>query len=336
MQRTLRAGWFGVDLFFALSGFLITGILIESRAASNYFGAFYMRRVLRIFPLYYSFLLVWFVAVPFFVAARGWNVEAIGAHRQAWYWLYVANWLPLFGDGPGALGHLWSLAVEEQFYLVWPLVVWLVPGRRLGKLCIALIVTAPLLRAVMVALQLPPLAIYELTPARVDSLAFGALVAVALRDERWLAIAARVWRVGLALALVALALFALYLRGLPNDSPLTQILGYSLLACAASAAVAGTVVRSATGSPAGILETKTLRTFGKYSYALYVLHHPIYSSLLGRLTVFRGGALLQSRATYVLLVMFCLGFSFLLALLSWSLLERPFLALKNRFIPKLR
>lgn len=236
------------------------------------------------------------MAVRFFVAARGWNVEAIGVDRQAWYWLYVANWIPLFGDGPGALGHLWSLAVEEQFYLVWPLVVWLVPGRRLGKLCIAIIVIAPLLRGVMVAFHLPPLAIYELTPTRADSLAFGALVAVALRDERWLEIAARVWRVVLVLALAGMAVIVAYSRGLPNDSPLTQILGFSLLACAASAAVAGTVIRSAAVSSVGILESKTLRIFGKYSYALYVLHHPIYSSLLGRLTVFRGGALLQSRS----------------------------------------
>jgi peptidoglycan/LPS O-acetylase OafA/YrhL len=336
VQRTLRAGWFGVDLFFALSGFLITGILIESREASNYFGVFYMRRLLRIFPLYYSFLLLWFVGVRFFVASRGWNIEAVGVDRQFSYWLYVANWLPLFGDGPGALGHLWSLAVEEQFYLVWPLVVWFVPGRRLGKLCIALIAAAPLLRWLMVAFHLPALAVYELTPARVDSLAFGALVSVALRDERWLGIAARVWRVVLALALVGLAVIVVYLRGLPNDPPVTQVLGYSLLACAASATVAGTVIRIATVSAVGILETKTLRIFGKYSYALYVLHHPIYSSLLGRLTVFRGGALLQSRSTYVLVMIFCFGLSFLLALLSWNVLEKPFLRLKHRFIPKSR
>ena len=120
-----RAGWCGVDLFFVLSGFLITGILYDAKGSRFFFRNFYMRRCLRIFPLYYGVLAVFFVIVPF-VLPLGRNYELF-LKDQAWYWSYLTNIKIAIEGWPKfyALAHFWSLAVEEQFYFVWPFVVFL-------------------------------------------------------------------------------------------------------------------------------------------------------------------------------------------------------------------
>ena len=128
-------GWMGVDLFFVLSGFLITGILLETRETSNYFTGFYARRVLRIFPLYYL------VLTAVIVGGSLLNVPKITATlpvpQDRWlYFCYLMNWVGLWRGhfGANSIGHFWSLAVEEQFYLVWPLIVWMVRPRTVRGL----------------------------------------------------------------------------------------------------------------------------------------------------------------------------------------------------------
>src|ERR1035437_5812327 len=135
MKLMLSYGWVGVDLFFALSGFLITGILLDTRKANNYFSAFYARRVLRIFPLYYSVLIVILGAAA--VWSHRPHVLPLVADQKLSF-LYLTNWLVLWkGEwGPNIVGHFWSLAVEEQFYLIWPLCVWLLISQRLAKVAV--------------------------------------------------------------------------------------------------------------------------------------------------------------------------------------------------------
>jgi peptidoglycan/LPS O-acetylase OafA/YrhL len=141
------AGWVGVQLFFVLSGFLITGILLETRDRAGYFRSFYLRRTLRIFPLYYAL-----VAVTVFVVAPL-STDAVWAsqvyERQWAYWLYVSNWVSPFGHGISGFSHLWSLAVEEQFYLVWPLMVWWLGARGLTRLAILMMLAGQSLFAVL-------------------------------------------------------------------------------------------------------------------------------------------------------------------------------------------
>ena len=158
-------GWSGVDLFFVLSGYLITGILLDTKDSSSYFRTFYARRSLRIFPLYFSF-----VAAVLLLAQ--WRVHGF------WYLTYLSNWQPGHGVNDGYLSHLWSLAIEEQFYLIWPAVVWFVPPGRLKWICIALAVTAAGLRPFAGSQDQ---AAYRLTPCRMDSLALGAFVAIGMR-----------------------------------------------------------------------------------------------------------------------------------------------------------
>ncbi len=127
LRMPFQTGWAGVQLFFVLSGFLITGILLDTRRAENFWSSFYARRALRIFPVYYLLLAVTYAIAP---------------HRhQVFYWLYLAN-LRQLAAGPAveSLGHCWSLSVEEQFYLVWPFAVRLLDERGLVRLCAAIVV----------------------------------------------------------------------------------------------------------------------------------------------------------------------------------------------------
>ena len=175
--------WTGVDLFFVLSGFLITGILLDTRGNERYFTNFYARRTLRIFPLYYLVLFLAFVVLPKFPA-----VHAVLAGRSIdlppqWpYWLYLTNFsIADRGWVHGWVDVAWSLAIEEQFYLVWPLVIWLCPPRLVVWLCTAIFVAEVFARSCARASDMPVLPIYVVTWFRLDGLVIGALLAVALR-----------------------------------------------------------------------------------------------------------------------------------------------------------
>jgi len=155
LTEYLHQGWMGVDLFFVLSGFLITGILLDTREASNYFTGFYARRVLRIFPLYYVVLTTVIIAGCLLNSP---DVTAtLPLPKDRWlYYCYMTNWLGLWKAhlGPGYanyLAHFWSLAVEEQFYLTWPLIVWVIRPRMLPWVAGTLAVLAALTRLAWVA-----------------------------------------------------------------------------------------------------------------------------------------------------------------------------------------
>jgi len=185
MKVMFSFGWVGVDLFFALSGFLITGILLDTRKVNNYFSAFYARRVLRIFPLYYSVLIV-ILAASAALRHRPHDLPLVA--DQKLYFLYLTNWLVLWKGqwGPNILGHFWSLAVEEQFYLIWPLCVWLLNSKRLAKVTVGASVIALLVRIFWVAHTGISPAIAIATVTRMDTLLCGALAAILFRQAQTL------------------------------------------------------------------------------------------------------------------------------------------------------
>ena len=174
----LPFGWIGVILFFVLSGFLITGILLDAKGcpAFTYFTVFYARRSLRIFPIYYVTLLVVFALA----LAFAWPCSDF-----PYYLIYVQNfiidWTGTPQRFPAFMDHTWSLAVEEQFYFCWPLLVFLLPRRGLVLACTGFLVAAPLFRAWIMSAFPHSLYYYTLLPAQVDSLAIGALLAVLVR-----------------------------------------------------------------------------------------------------------------------------------------------------------
>ena len=197
VERTIvgvtKYGLLGVDLFFVLSGFLITGILYEARNKPHYFRNFYMRRLLRIFPLYYGVLALVFFVAPLIPLFEGPTLDSL-LDRQAWAWLYGIN-IYLAGHGEWSfsyLNHFWSLAVEEHFYLFWPLVVFLLARhpRTLITVCLTISFGAMLARVIGILMGLNWWTTVVLTPFKLDGLALGAFLAVIARQPGgldWLA-----------------------------------------------------------------------------------------------------------------------------------------------------
>ena len=334
-----NVGWAGVDLFFVLSGFLITGILYDSRDDPHYYRVFYARRTVRIFPLYYGFLVLFYGIVPFTLGLlhrSQYSPIYDTTITKLFAWTYSLNWLiGLKGMHAASVSiqHFWSLAIEEQFYLAWPFLVLTLPRRRLMGLCSGLVGLAFVLRVVLLRLQLPDAA-YTWTFSRTDALAIGAMLALAARDPQdWKAIVKWASRLILPALLGIVALTALLdLRPEFMDQQfLLSSLKYTLLAIFFGGCLA-LAVCSGKGSPVNrSLTSPFLGFFGKYSYGLYVFHQPlmILFGKIGihtdRLTGILGNKLLAVLAVNGL----AFAFSIAIALASWNLYEKHWLKLKD-------
>ena len=322
----VEAGWIGVQLFFVLSGFLITGILLDDRDRPRAIRAFYIRRFLRIFPLYYALLLLYFVIVPPFVPVlQRPFAEAI------WYWLYLSNgsWFA-YGILPG-LGHVWSLAVEEQFYVVWPWVAVRARPATLARICVGVVVGSLAARGVLHALRFPDLWLYSATLCRADALAMGALVALALRSDTWRPRLTRALRPVGFLSGVALAVLTAITHGMNRNNPLIQIWGYSLIGVGSAVLVA----LAARPDTPRWQRNATLRFFGKFSYGIYLVHPPL-KHIVHHFHGAKLDAMMEVRPilTDVAFIGAISVATIGVALLTWITLERPALRLKERLAPR--
>ena len=318
----IHHGWLGVQIFFTLSGFLITNILYESLGTEHFFRDFYIRRVLRIFPLYYFVLLVLLCLTPVF---------ALNWHGKAWAWfLYLQFTLQTspYLSRHISIVHLWSLAIEEQFYLCWPLIVYFIKDRN------RLVLTAALLSLVALALRcyiVYPHASYSvrfLLPTEMDSLLIGGIGTLLLRTRL------RPQLLSLGKYLFALSLVPLLSRlytngGLNYEADrFVDSVGFTLFATASLGLLLWTL--SPDTIAAQLFSNRILRFFGKYSYGLYILH---YFLMALRLPLYHVVWRLTHQHTLALLIpgIVMIGGSLVLALFSFHLLERPFLRLKDRF-----
>jgi peptidoglycan/LPS O-acetylase OafA/YrhL len=335
------AGWAGVDLFFVLSGFLITRILLNSNGERHFFRNFYARRILRIFPLYYAMLGLFFVVGPVVAWASGWIPRSVEepyrdiVNDQAWYWSYLVNFRIAFHGWPefGALAHFWTLAIEEQFYLAWPLFVFYLGGRNLLRLCVFLIVASLAIR-LQLMWQGEILGAYVLTPARLDALALGGVLAVIANKAGGL----QPWRrlAGLVggMSAIALGAIAIWRRGLWSGDTVTGTVGLTLLACFFGTLVVLSVTAPRRDLLSRLLRSEALMTLGRYSYGLYVFHHPI-ALVMGRVVQIHDLPLvLGSRLpTFVLYTLLGGGLSLAVSALSWHSIEKYFRRLKYKFQP---
>lgn len=323
-----QLGWVGVDLFFVISGFLITGILLDTRDDPDYFRNFYARRVLRIFPLYYVYVAAVFLIVPLHEPGSYLQTAFVrSSGSPLWYLLYLGN-VPeaMTGhDTPFLVGVLWSLAIEEQFYLLFPLLVALLDRRRLVRLLVAVLAIAPIVRLItMLAFPHNERMQYLATPARVDVIAVGCLVAVLTREPaRWVSVR----RVGVANALAIVAFVAAFVAGgLDRTSAFGRVLGYSIVAGAFGLLVLWTVLHRG-GAPVAALRARPLMHLGKLCYGLYLLHRP------AQVVVDAGMEKLPPamRPAASLVVLTKIGVAVALASLSWRFFEQPILRFKTRF-----
>lgn len=341
----LAMGWIGVQLFFVLSGFLITRVLLADRAATQgvgaYLGRFYTRRVLRIFPIYYAYLLLLsgaMLLVPQLAKLR---------EHLAPAFLYVYN---LYGaieypQHSRMLVHLWSLSVEEQFYLLWPLAIALISARRQRSLAIALIVAAPILRWAVAywwplggLLNAPASqAIYSLTTSHLDAFAWGALL-------NFIRYRPRLWHLAAVIGVALIAGFAVNgigsgLRfsgtprltlGWPLFMPLGGqfIWGYSLINFGSFVLLA-LVLRDE--RMRRFFSWRPLAFIGLRSYSVYLVHLPILALMIPGM-VWLQARLGDAPGALIFQVPYACA-SILVATATYRWIELPFLRLRNRYRP---
>jgi peptidoglycan/LPS O-acetylase OafA/YrhL len=314
-------GWIGVDLFFVVSGFLITTILLRLRDCGGSCWAFWGRRGLRILPLAMLYLLALFV-----LAGLGDPLKML-PHFEAWAWyvFYFGNiHIALYGWQPLAVMILWSLAIEEQFYLVWPVLVRACSRSRVLWLSGILMVMAPMMRAIMLwAADYP--ATYVFTLCRLDALAAGAVVAVIFGHPTWQAEAARLCkRLAPFASVVMLITFLVpFSPSLPETRPwFFSVFGYSWLA--GSFAVLLGASLNAHGLWGAILKSPVLTFLGKRCYGLYLWHVLIAGFVTAELQPFQLG--------FHVHMLLWVGALLIVASGSWMLYEEPILRLKQ-FLP---
>lgn len=310
LEGLFANGWMGVDLFFVLSGFLITGILVDTKHSEGYLKNFYARRCLRIWPLYYSLLVFMFIVVPFVHPSEA---QTVFAERSSPWWaypLFLQNFLiPVPTRATGPLGVTWSLAIEEQFYLIWPWVVRYCSRTQLRRIAIAVMCVSPVLRLVLTFAHVN---LYSNLFCRLDGLMAGALLALLVRSDHVVPsrYVSRAWIVFLVAAPLAFVTEAMHARWIV----------FSLTALAAAALVYLALYARQAGLQSALTNRFMVYT-GTISYGLYLLHK-IPFDMAQSLRLDRHPLL----AVPILLVA-CYG----VAALSWNLLERPFLRLKRHF-----
>jgi peptidoglycan/LPS O-acetylase OafA/YrhL len=329
-------GSYGVDLFFILSGFLITGILYDAHNKPHYFRNFYIRRLLRIFPLYYGVLALLFFVAPLLPLLRGPTLDFL-VDRQAWAWLYAVNiYIANHGEWSFSyLDHFWSLAIEEHFYLLWPLVVFLM-ARRPRTLIAASLATAlcaMLARLTGSLMGLSWWTTYVLTPFRLDGLALGAFLAVTARQLGGLdrLVRALPWLVPVIGALLAFTFAWTRLvsrEGLELVLPLRAALILVLLACL----LVWALIAPERSASSRFFRSRFMVFLGTYSYGLYVYHHFVSYYLSSNHTDLELARWIGSHGAAVALQA-TLGASASLAVayLSYEFFEKRFLKLKRPF-----
>jgi peptidoglycan/LPS O-acetylase OafA/YrhL len=325
-------GWSGVDLFFVLSGFLITGKLLDTADNKDYFPHFFRNRILRIFPLYYLTLILFFSAVFLIATKEHW--EALRFYREHWlsFFTFTQNWSLIFFGSPGDkyLTHFWSLAAEEQFYIVWPFVIYFIRNKK--KLFTILLTCIPLIIVVRsyIYIQYPSHAeaphYYCNSFCRMDSFIFGALISIAGRTG--LRITLKIVRILFltSLVLIGIGILASGSAGLSN--PFFATIGYSLIGIFYAFLLYISIQPKTFLSK--LFTAPFLRFCGKISYGLYIFHVPVRLILGSRLYNWMQ-AIFPRNPTLVLFISlsFCLLMTFVISIISFNYFESYFLRLKK-------
>jgi peptidoglycan/LPS O-acetylase OafA/YrhL len=337
LKILISMGWCGVDLFFVLSGFLITGILYNSTPSCNYFRVFYARRILRIFPLYYLILFFFLFLVPLVSWSElqrvNWFLSGHGS--TVWYWLFLANIPDIAINRNDLLGPVWSLSVEEQYYLVWPLIVYYCRGNLLLTGFILLLGNFCLRVILYVVCDYSAASVFAFTLTHLDGLALGGILRIAYIHGKKCARAMNLFSALLPLLFCLFAGVSLFCGFRPHgESVITYHWLMVLLGWALSSLLFGSLlVRCLTGAGlvARVSSASFLRNVGRYSYAMYLLHMPIFVVVHGAVNrfMFPGGASTIAGA----LIIFAVSGAgtYLISRLSWLILEGPLNDLKRAF-----
>lgn len=323
LRQILSNGWSGVDLFFVLSGFLIAGILIDNRHTANYFKVFYIRRVNRIFPLYYLFLAI-FIGLQQFGPRTGWFSEGIFANAFpiAPYFVHLQNFsMAIRGTfGNEFLAMTWSLAIEEHFYLFLPL---LIRRSKANRLPITFLFFIGLTLGLRAALGSGSYTGFVVTPWRLDALFLGSLLAVIVRSDEvmnWL----KARLVGIQIAFVFLFVFVLYSTFTEELGSLDHLFVFGLF----YTLLIFLTLMEKESRLARFFRNPALINIGLIAYGLY-LFHQLVNGLLHDV-LFRDVPIFDSPAT-ILTTLLALVVTYLLSQATYNLFEKRFIAFGHRF-----
>ena len=332
LNQILSSGWIGVDLFFVLSGFLITTILLDAKNDRYYFRNFYIRRGLRIFPLYYCFLLAFFFILP----RLHWTFSKFQyVENQSLYWSYLINLNIGIHGWPShyILGHFWTLAIEEQFYLFWPMVIFIFQRKNLVLVCSLFFLGSLVTRMILVQKGFMVGALV-LTPSRIDALIMGAFLSIIISNSKWVSFVSRIAWPLFGILTITLIMFFHKMYWLRSDNPKILTIGLTIIPLFFAIILFLSVITPEGKGLNKIFSNRILQFFGRYSYALYIFHQPIVIYLSPRFFSVKTFATMVGSQVlgFIIFSMVVTAISLIFSLLSWYLLESRILGLK-RFFP---
>jgi peptidoglycan/LPS O-acetylase OafA/YrhL len=336
-NRLAEAGWLGVDLFFVLSGFLITGILLKTKNRKAYYKTFFARRVLRIFPLYYLFLACAFFVLPSFAHLHEDTALFGKVPSDSWpFWLYIPNLLfaqeAMFSGGRH-LHVTWSLGIEEQFYLFWPFLIAILPRRLLNWGVPLAICTSLTMRLIAFENGAHWVSLFNHTLYHSDGLFFGALACLLIQsplDQKRIGqIASWLW------PMMGLLVVVWVFQGghIVQWNPQVSQFGFSIAGLFFGSLLLSVCCAPNTSRFRKLFENRILQTYGKYSYGIYLTHVLVQHLLVERLLDIPNIYQLAGGPFVVQIVYTLLGFtlSLAVAIAIYHLYEKKFLQLKGFF-----
>ncbi len=328
-----RLSWSGVDLFFVLSGFLIGGILLDARTAQNYFKVFYKRRFFRIVPAYVASLGVTVLLGAIAAASLSSRFAFMSewmVSRQTWipHLLFIQNFWMAASNSLRALDLTWSLAVEEQFYLTLPLLVWLLPPRKLARWVVAIICLAPVIRfALLLGWPEKLLSRFVLMPCRADALMLGVLGAILTRDTLWRErITSNRTAMRILLAFLAVGFVVLTLRSPSNLDRGMQMVGYTWLACFYLCILLYGLTNKS-GWLSQFFRARWLGWLGGMAYGVYLFHVIVLQLTFG---FFRNHEPRIGSISDAFLAVLALALTLVFCRISWIYFEKPLVKLGHR------
>lgn len=320
----LEAGWIGVDLFFVLSGFLITGILFDSVERKDFLRRFYFRRTLRIFPIY--FLALALFPIVFSIVGMPEHARPVGFP----YWVFLQNWLPFVHAPPDTrFAHFWSLGVEEQFYILWPLVFMVIYRRKWALHAFAGLIGVSIFFRILIVHYNTYSAGYFSTISHVDGLIAGATLAYAFRNNFDRARLRHICSMIMTAMPVSLVTVLIIANGFTMHHEIVLVYGILSLSIFLACIVALSILVPEESRPRRLLRMEWLRFIGRISYGIYVYHWPL-TLILMRYWPANDAGYWMNQSMFFAVV---LGGSVYTAWLSYLFIERPILNARERFAP---
>ncbi len=336
-----RLGWIGVDLFFVLSGYLITAMFIRQPFSLRLVTLFYRNRILRILPLYFAFIL-FFISAWYWLPASRSALLSIPPIRLFWlkHFLLVQNWIYVFSATEGQLYnplmHLWSIAIEEQFYIFFPLIIYIIHKVRHKIIFISIaILLVTFIRSFEFYQQgilNNKLYYYCNTFYRLDTFLAGVLLAYLLRDHKEHKYLNRIFRFLLIGSFCGYVFMVVYYNNLLSDNPLIITIGYTVIAIMFMSLIYFTSLQKT--KVLNIIFTNRFLIFsGKISYGLYIFHFPFdffnYSLLHSYFKFLLAWG--NERTISVIFTCFLIGIVYLVSYISYNYFERYFLSMKKTY-----